>query len=80
MMGEYLRGKKCAQLTGNEALPMALEAWTVGHMTLAQEEGELPSAEEIAAHQQEQLREGTLEAVLLDRRATSLATFRSLKM
>ncbi|MEI6562212.1 MAG: proteasome subunit alpha [Verrucomicrobiota bacterium] len=79
MMSEYLREKKCAQLTGNEALPIALAAWTVGHMTLAQEEGALPSGEEIAAHQQEQLQGGTLEAVLLDRRATSHATFRPLK-
>jgi len=80
MMAEFLREKKCAHLSSAEALPVALEAWTVGHLTLAREEGELPSAEEIAAHQQEQLRTGTLEAVLLDRRATSCATFRPVKM
>ena len=80
MMSEFLRGKKCAHLSAGEALPVALEAWAVGHLTLAREEGGLPSAEEIAAHQQEQLQVGTLEAVLLDRRATSNATFRPVKM
>ena len=80
MMEKFLRGKKCAQLSSADALPVALDAWVVGHLTLAREEGELPSPEEITAHRQEQLRTGTLEAVLLDRRAPSHTTFRWLKM
>ena len=79
MMAQFLSTKKCAHLSSAEAFPVALDAWAVGHLTLAHEEGELPSAEEIATHRQEQLRAGTLEAVLLDRRATSHATFRPLK-
>jgi len=80
MMEQFLSGKQCAHLSSAEALPVALEAWVVGHLTLAREEGEFPSSEEIATHRQEQLRTGTLEAVLLDRRAHSNTTFRPLKM
>ena len=80
MMEQFLRKKNCAHLSRAEALPVALEAWAVGHLTLARDEGELPSGEEIAAHREEQLRVGTLEAVLLDRHATAHATFRALKM
>jgi len=79
MMEKFLSGKKCAHLSSAEALPVALEAWVVGHLTLAREEGDLPTSEEIAAHRQEQLRAGTLEAVLLDRRAHSNTTFRPVK-
>ncbi|MEI7957467.1 MAG: 20S proteasome subunit A/B [Verrucomicrobiota bacterium] len=79
MMEKFLSGKKCAHLSSAEALPVALEAWTVGHLTLAREEGELPGSEQIAEHRQEQLRTGTVEAVLLDRRAPSNATFRAVK-
>ncbi|MCX6966775.1 MAG: 20S proteasome subunit A/B [Verrucomicrobia bacterium] len=80
MMTQFLSGKKYAHLTSAEALPLALDSWAVGHLTLARDEGEIPSQEEIAAHRQEQLRAGTLEAVLLDRRSPAHATFRTLKM
>ncbi len=80
MMTQFLSEKKWAQLSSAEALPVALDAWVVGHLTLVHEEGELPSREEIAAHRQEQLGAGTLEAVLLDRRASSNTAYRKLKM
>jgi hypothetical protein len=56
---------------------MAVQAWTVGHLALTEEEGdELPAAGEIAAHRKAQLGEGTVEAVLLDRRAQGHSSFR----
>jgi proteasome alpha subunit len=79
MMEKFLVAKKFAQLPSAEALPVALDAWVVGHLMLDREEGELPGTEEIAAQRQEQLRAGTLEAVLLDRHAPSYITFRTLK-
>jgi len=79
MMEEFLRGKKIARLSGHEALSVGLDAWAVGNLTLVDETGELPSAEAIAAHREEQLRVGTVEAVLLDRHASSSATFQPLK-
>ena len=80
MMTQFLSEKKFAHLSSADALPIALEAWVVGHLTLAHEEGELPSAEEIAAHRREQLRGGTVEAVLLDRHTQSNATYRTIKV
>lgn len=79
MMRQFLNGKKTAHLSSADAFPLALDAWAVGHMTLARDEGDLPSAEEISAHRQEQLRAGTVEAVLLDRRSHSNTTFRTVK-
>jgi len=80
MMDEFLRNKKVKQLSATEAVDVALDAWAVGHMTLANEEGEMPPSDAIAAHREEQLREGTVEAVLLDRHAASNTTYRPLKV
>lgn len=80
MMEEFLRKKNIFKLPLADALPLALDAWTVGHLSLTHEEGGVPTPEAIAAHREEQLREGALEAVLLDRHATSNITFRSVNM
>lgn len=80
MMEKFLREKQFASASVADALPVGLDAWTVGHMTLVDEDRELPSAEEIAAHREDQLREGTVEAVLLDRHADSNLTFRTVKL
>jgi len=47
---------------------------------LRSDEGEMPLEEAIADHREEQLREGTVEAVLLDRHATSNTTYRPMKV
>lgn len=76
-MEEYLRTKPLQGLTAQQALPIALEAWAVGHLSLTGESGGgIPSPEAVAAHRKEQLRDGTLEAVLLDRNAPAHAAFR----
>ena len=80
MMEEFLRGNHISKLSEGDALSVAVDAWTVGHLTLTQEENGVPSPEAIAAHREEQLKEGTVEAVLLDRHASSNITFRPVKM
>jgi len=81
MMENFLREKTFAKLGVAAALPIALDAWTVGHLTLANDESDaLPSSQEIADHRQEQLADGSVEAVLLDRHASSNITFRTIKM
>ncbi|MDD5350175.1 MAG: hypothetical protein PHQ12_08190 [Chthoniobacteraceae bacterium] len=80
-MEEYLRAKPLAGLTAQEVLPTAVEAWAVGHLALNAEPGAaLPDAESVAAHREEQLQGGTLEAVLLDRNAPAHAAFRPLSL
>ncbi|MEI8234818.1 MAG: hypothetical protein WCH57_09050 [Verrucomicrobiota bacterium] len=77
-MEAYLREKPLDGLAAEQALPIALDAWVLGHLSLAAEPGEPPSPESLAAHREEQLRAGTLEAVLLDRNAPAHAAFRLL--
>ena len=80
MMEKFLLSKNTARMSASDALSVALDAWVVGHLALGSEEGDVPSPEEIAEHREEQLREGTIEAVLLDRHATSNATYRPMKV
>jgi proteasome alpha subunit len=80
-MEEFLRAKPLAGLTAEEALPFAVDAWTVGHWSLAEEpETAMPEAGAIAAHREEQLQKGSLEAVLLDRNAPAHCAFRALPL
>jgi len=55
-MEEFLRKRTTAGLTLDSALQLALDAWTVGHLTLNEESAEgLPSDDQIAKHRVEQL-------------------------
>ena len=76
MMDLFLREKHSLDISAREALPLALDAWAVGHLTLESEGEELPSPEAIATHREEQLRHGCVEAALLERHAASTATYR----
>jgi len=80
IMEEFLLKKQVTKLSWNDALQVALDAWAVGHLTLSHEGNGVPTPEAIATHREEQLREGALEAVLLDRHAPSNITFRQVKM
>ena len=79
-MEEFLRAKPLDGLTAEQALPIALEAWVLGHLSLNGETGVTPAPEVLASHREEQLRAGTLEAVLLDRNAPAHAAFRPLSI
>lgn len=78
MMQKFLRGKDFTQLTFAEALPVALDAWVIGHMALTEDSQELPPDTAIAEHRQEQLQHATIEAAVLERAARSNVTYRSL--
>ena len=64
-----------------EALELALNAWTVGYLTLdSKEEKEtepLPAAETVRKARDEQLQHASVEAAVLELRAASNVTFRS---
>ncbi len=79
LMERYLDGRAHPELARDEAIDLALNAWSVGHLALRQEEREeLPAADAIAAHRQAELERGTMEAALLDRKAQGNVTFRHL--
>ena len=65
-----------------QGLELALEAWTVGYLTLEAKEGkeaeELPSAEAVKKTRDEQLERASVEAAVLEMRATSNVTFRTI--
>ena len=76
MMEKFLQTKTFAQATFAQAATIALDAWTVGHLALSSDSEELPAADAIRAHREEQLKHATVEAVVLDREAASNIAFR----
>jgi proteasome alpha subunit len=78
-MEEFLREKLPSKLPLEKALDLALDTWTVGHLTLGEDVAEgLPAAEEIARHRSEQLAGASLEAAVLERSSGLPMTWRSL--
>ena len=80
LMERFLKEKHKGGLSLRDALDVALDAWTVGYLTLDTEETEadkLPSEDKIRAARQEQLAHAAVEAAVLEHDAPSLATFRS---
>jgi proteasome alpha subunit len=63
-----------------DALTIALDAWSVGHMTAGAQsaDGEMPDAEAIARHRAEQLGLAGIEAAILERNSRSPIRYRSL--
>jgi proteasome alpha subunit len=76
-MEKHLAANKASGKSLDEALHVALDAWTIGFLT--HEEGDPPTAEAIATARKEQLAEAVLEAAVLERGAKQPATFRALK-
>jgi proteasome alpha subunit len=60
-----------------EALRVALDAWTIGHLT--REEADAPPPEAIAAAKKEQLESAMLEVAILDRGSRQPTAYRALK-
>ena len=78
LMEKFFRSQKSADLPLADALKIALDAWTVGHLALTGEESDyVPSAEQIAAHRNEQLAALVVEAAILER-GVSPISFRQL--
>lgn len=79
LMEKYLQGRDFAGSDLRNALGVALDAWTVGHLALNSEsQAELPPAEKIAAHREEQLATTVIEAAVLERGSSLPITYRSL--
>ena len=78
-MEQFLRAQKLPSATLEEALAVALDAWTVGHLTLtADTEGALPSAEQIAKHRASQLAAASIEAAVMEHGSPLPITWRTL--
>lgn len=79
-MEQFLRQQTLPAASLEKALEIAMDAWTVGHLTLSGEPTEeLPAAEEIAKHRKEQLAAANIEAAVLSDTGTQAATWRPLK-
>ena len=60
-------------------LNTALDAWSIGHMTLqTSDTKELPERAAIAKHRQERLANAGIEAALLERNSSRAISYRSL--
>ncbi len=78
-MEEFLRARSAEKLTLTAALDLALDAWTVGHLSLDGEAADhLPTPEEIARHRREQLDSAAIEAAVLERHSPLPMTWRPL--
>ena len=79
-METFLREQTLPAATLEKALDIALEAWTIGHLTLSGEPTEeMPSAEDVAKHRKEQLAAASIEAAILTDSGSHAATWQSLR-
>jgi proteasome alpha subunit len=77
LMEEFLRSRDFAKAELRDALNIALDAWSVGHISLAEDaKEEIPDDETIARHRNEQLQSANVEAAILDRTSEMPITFR----
>jgi proteasome alpha subunit len=76
-MERRLAEGKHAEAGLEEAIRVALDAWTVGH--LSREEGGPPMPEAIETSKKEQRAEAVVEAAVLERGARQSATYRALR-
>jgi proteasome alpha subunit len=76
-MEKHLAAAKHADKGLKEALKVAFDAWTIGHLT--REEGDAPTPEAVETAQKQQLSEAVLEAAVLERSARQAATYRPLR-
>jgi proteasome alpha subunit len=77
-MEQYLREQTLPAASLDEALKIAVDAWTIGHLSLAAEPSEvLPNEDEIAKHLSEQLAASSIEAAVLEAGAR-IITWRAL--
>jgi proteasome alpha subunit len=78
-MESFLSGKDLAHAGLSEAVRVAADAWSVGHLALAGDrEGDLPAKEQIASHLHEQLAAASIEAAVLEHKAAAAAAYRTL--
>ena len=79
LMESFLKTEHRAEASFETALKAALEAWTVGHMTLQMNDAkELPARDVITKYRQEQLGNTGIEAGVLERDAGRTIRYHSL--
>jgi proteasome alpha subunit len=78
-MEKFLGTQNFVEANLADALRIALDAWTVGHLTLGEESNEeLPAAEQIAQRRSEQLANAVIEAAVLEHGARLPVKYRPL--
>ena len=78
-MEEFLHTRKHTHASLDEAIAIAADAWTVGHMSLGDDTAkELPSSADLAKHRAEQLAHAATEAAVLERTGLQPQAWRAL--
>jgi proteasome alpha subunit len=78
-MESFLAGKPSAQTGLSDALRLAANTWSVGHLALADDgQAELPAPEKIATHLREQIDGASIEAAVLEHKAPIAVAYRIL--
>jgi proteasome alpha subunit len=77
LMESFLKNEHRAEMDLADAIRVAADAWSVGHMA-ADESVELPGRDAIAQHRQEQLATVGIEAAVLERNAGTMIRYRAL--
>src|SRR4051812_1216590 len=79
MMETFLREAHRPEASLEEAISVAVDAWSVGHMTLKEDPNrEMPDGGAIAKYRQDQLATVGIEAAILDRNSRVPMRYRSL--
>jgi proteasome alpha subunit len=79
LMESFLKSAHAAEATFETALNTALDAWSVGHMTLGKEDAqEVPERAALKQHRQEQLAAHSIEAAVLERNGAAAIRYRTL--
>lgn len=79
LMETFLNEQHRPEADFNSAVNTALNAWSVGHLALGNEElQQIPDPNEIAKHRAEQLSTGGIEAAVLERTGKTTIRYRSL--
>jgi len=79
LMEKFLRQQDFSNLDLEHALGIALDAWTVGHLTVGKDtQDELPSTEVVTVHRKEQLASTIIEAAVLEHTSSHPITYRPL--
>jgi proteasome alpha subunit len=78
-MEELLRRDHDPNATLNQAMKVALDAWSAGSLPPPEEKSaDLPSSAELSKYREEKLREATVEACVLERNATTSIRYRQI--
>jgi len=79
LMESFLKSEHAPDATLQTALKTALEAWSIGHMTLGKEDAnEIPERAAFTKHRQEQLETNSVEAAVLERNGAAAIRYRPL--